>query len=109
MVKKKLRKISKKVKIHIHSDTHIAGKVVQELTQFERQFKNKMGTLIISAFGLVAALMWNDAIKEFLTTLVPEQELLLFKIVAALSVTVIAVLITVALSWTSSNKDSSSK
>ena len=105
MVKRKLKQVHKKITQPIHSDTHIANKVIAELTKFERQFKSKMATLIISAFGLVAALMWNDAIKEFLNTLVPEQELLFFKILAAVLVTIVAVFITVIMSWSSSKQE----
>ena len=53
--------------------------------------KAVMISLIISSFGFVAALFWRDAIKEFITKLVPEGQGLLYSFGAAIIVTIIAV------------------
>jgi len=59
---------------------------------------DKLTILVTSAFGLVAALAWNEAIKDFLKTFGFEEY---GPIVYALIVTVLAVLITVLLGWLS--------
>lgn len=48
-------------------------------------------SLIVSAFGFVAALFWRDAIKAFIAEVVPEGEGLIFQFYAAIFVTIIAV------------------
>jgi len=65
--------------------------VVKEGVPPKNQIVEKFATLITSAFGLVAALAWNDAIKGVL------QNLDLIKygpIIYAIIVTVLAVLLT---------------
>lgn len=79
-------------------EVKVANKVIEILGSFEHQFKNRMATLVISAFGLVAALVWNDAVREIINLIVPVQEVVTYKVIAAIVVTVIAVLITVLLS-----------
>lgn len=52
-----------------------------------------MVSLIISAFGFVAALFWRDAIKAFIDEFVPQGEGMLYQLFAAIIVTIIAVII----------------
>lgn len=58
----------------------------------------KFTLLITSAFGLVAALAWNEAIKEYIKTWGLEQHGVW---VYAITVTVLAVIITLLLGWIS--------
>lgn len=58
----------------------------------------KFTVLITSAFGLVAALAWNEAIKEFLKTQGLEQYGVW---VYAVIVTILAVVITILFGWIS--------
>ena len=57
---------------------------------------DKLTILITSAFGLVAALAWNEAIKDFLRTFGFEEY---GPLVYAIIVTVLAVVITLILGW----------
>ena len=57
----------------------------------------KLIALITAAFGLVAALAWNDAIKALILRIFGERESLLAMFVYALFVTVIAVVVTLYL------------
>ncbi len=50
-------------------------------------------TMIITAFGLVAALFWQDAIKQLIAQLVPQGQGLFYSLLAAVMVTVIAVVV----------------
>ncbi len=54
-------------------------------------FEGTLVGLIVSAFGLVAALFWKDAITELIDTFVPAGEGVTYKFAAAMLVTVIAV------------------
>jgi|GEM_PF-1071865 len=55
--------------------------------------KGTMLTLIISAFGFVAALFWRDAIQDAIAKFVPEGEGLVYSFGAAIIVTIIAVIV----------------
>lgn len=57
----------------------------------------KLTALITSGFGLVAALAWNDAIKELINTILPQPSLLWGKLIYAIIVTVLVVFFTVNL------------
>lgn len=56
-------------------------------------FLERLNTLLISAFGLVAALAWNEAIQGIFKTYFQARATLLSQIMYAISVTVIAVFI----------------
>ena len=69
---------------------------VDENEKFTVVVLEAMSTLIISAFSLVAALAWNDAIKALINEFLGADSLVgLF--VYAVIVTVIAVLATIAI------------
>ncbi len=51
-----------------------------------------VGALIISAFGFVAALFWRDAIKDLINEFVPEGQGIIYSFIAAILVTIIAVI-----------------
>lgn len=57
---------------------------------------DKFTILVTSAFGLIAALAWNEAIKDFLKTFGFEEY---GPLVYAIVVTVLAVVITLLLGW----------
>ena len=69
-----------------------------EVSQFTKTFRDNFTTLFISALGLVAALTWNDAIKEAINTLLPDQKTLVYKFYVAVVVTVISITATYFLS-----------
>lgn len=68
------------------------------LKEFEQKFKSSIATLIISAFGFVAALSWNDAIKSAIDTLLPQEKTLIYKIISAVAITAFAVFATFLIS-----------
>lgn len=70
----------------------------RELQEFKRVFKDNFVTLIVSAFGVVAALSWNDAIKEVVLGLFPTKGPLFAKLYSAVAITVIAIVVTYLLS-----------
>lgn len=73
----------------------------QENKSFHRELLEQLVTLSTSAFGLAAALAWNDTIqqvvKDFVEPRIPGSGLL-SKLIYALLVTLLAVLITYQLS-----------
>lgn len=66
-------------------------KVKVELTE---RVIDKMATLLTAAFGLVAALAWNDAIKALFSRIFGEQDELAAMFAYAIAVTVLAVVVT---------------
>ena len=62
---------------------------------------DKLFTLMTAAFGLVAALAWNDAIQALFKVLFGEQSGLVAKFVYAAAVTVFIVLVTMKVSGVS--------
>lgn len=62
--------------------------------------KAAMSTLIISAFGFVAALFWRDAIRDLLDIIIPHGEGLSNSLTAAVLVSVIAIIVIYILSKT---------
>jgi hypothetical protein len=64
----------------------------QELKKLD--IKTILITTILSAFGFLVALTWRDAIQKTIDVLLPKGEGLLFTYLAAIVVTVIAVIAT---------------
>ncbi len=58
---------------------------------FKIQFLESLSALIVSAFGLVAALAWNETIKQAIAAIFESEDDLLGLTIYALLVTVIAV------------------
>ena len=69
-----------------------------EVLKFTKTFRNNFTTLLISALGLVAALSWNEAIKEAVITLLPGEKTLVYKFYVAITITIISVTLTYFLS-----------
>jgi hypothetical protein len=65
--------------------------------ELENQFRTTMLTMLGGAFAFVMALFWNDAIKETINAIVPANQTLFYKYLAAAIVTVIGVLAVFAL------------
>ncbi|MBT3297702.1 hypothetical protein HN385_02165 [archaeon] len=55
----------------------------------------KLAALITAAFGLVAALAWNDAIKAVFNVLFGENSTIIAMMIYAIIVTILAVIATI--------------
>jgi len=44
--------------------------LIKEAEEFKKQFAKKLLSLVTSGFGLVAALAWNELIKETVNTFI---------------------------------------
>jgi len=64
------------------------------ISDFGKEFRKNTIAMIVSALGLVAALMWQDAIKTWINNIIPtdDPKNYLIKIYAAVIVTFIAVI-----------------
>ena len=65
-----------------------------EVKPFKLQFLESLSALIISAFWLVAALAWNDAIQSAVSAVFDDDDSLVGKTIYALLVTCLAVAMT---------------
>jgi len=63
-----------------------------EVLKFSKVFKNNLVTLLISAFGMVAALSWNDAIKNAIDVLIPGKTFV-YKFYAAITITLFSLIV----------------
>jgi len=78
----------------------------EETKKFARTFRTEFATLIISAFGLTVALLWNDALKSFINMVFPAEDPnnTMFKVYVSVVVTVLAITTTYLLSKLKSEK-----
>ncbi|MEK7090715.1 MAG: DUF5654 family protein [Patescibacteria group bacterium] len=68
------------------------------MVNLRKEIREKIFTYLTAAFGLVAGLAWNDAVKALIEYLFPlNQDSVLAKLIYAVLVTVILVLVTVYL------------
>ena len=67
--------------------------------------KEKMLTLILAGFGLVAALAWNDAIQTLFKVIFPKSEGVIGKFIYAVIITILVVVITLQLKKISEKKE----
>ena len=67
--------------------------VFKKIKETEKDVKEKMLTLILAGFGLVAALAWNDAIQTLFNVLFPKSEGVIGKFIYAAIVTILIVFI----------------
>lgn len=63
--------------------------------EVKNQVLTTIATLITTAFGLIAALAWNDAIKAIITTFVGKGNDITGLLVYAVLITIIAVIATI--------------
>jgi len=68
-------------------------KPLKEIEEVKREFKEKIITLILGGFGLVAALAWNEAIKSLFETFFKKSDELIGKFLYAIIVTIIVVVV----------------
>ncbi|OGM08069.1 hypothetical protein A2W13_02770 [Candidatus Woesebacteria bacterium RBG_16_36_11] len=87
----------------------IREKVSEKTQRIRREFAKQILNLMTSAFGLVAALAWNEFIKElidkYISPFFGESSGLISKLIYALLITLLAVLITYNLSRFAEQKD----
>jgi len=74
--------------INIHHEVH----------RFTKEVRKNFFTLIITAFGLVAALSWQDALREWINVSFPDRSTLIQKTYVAIIISIITVLVTYFLS-----------
>jgi len=75
----------------------VISKAKDKIDETKRQVFLQTATLINSAFALVAALAWNEAIKAMIDRYIPAGSTLFSKILYATILTVIIVLISMRL------------
>lgn len=68
--------------------------MTEEPASIKFEILDKIAALITAAFGLVAALAWNDLIKSFFAQVFGTSDALLPMIIYAIIVTVIAIILT---------------
>ena len=79
--------------------------MIGNLKETPKAVKEKMVTLILAGFGLVAALAWNDAIQTLFNSFFPQGSGLIGKFVYAVIVTLIVVIISLQLKRISEKKE----
>lgn len=80
-------------------------KSLKKIEKTQKEVKEKMITLILAGFGLVAALAWNDAIQALFNVLFPKGGGLAGKFIYAVLITVIVVIISLQLKKASEKKE----
>ncbi len=75
----------------------------QKSDEFKVQLLETFASLITAAFGLVAALAWNEAIKQAVAVVFKSENDLLGLTVYAIIVTVLAVIMTLLIARSLSN------
>lgn len=82
-------------------------KIRKETGQFKKQFATQLLKLVTSGFSLVAALAWNELIKEvvseYIKPLFGESSGLITLLIYAVFITALAVLVTYQLSKLAEN------
>lgn len=94
MVIRKIKDASKRIFKRDWRARERAISIQHEVNEFRKFARSNYITLIISSFGLVAALTWNEAIKEIISTLVSAEGQLSAKIYSAVIVTIISIFVT---------------
>ena len=61
-------------------------------SEITKQIREKIGTLMTTAFGLVAALAWKDAIRTIFAKVFGSQDTIVGMLIYAIVVTIIAVI-----------------
>ncbi|PIQ79920.1 MAG: hypothetical protein COV79_02840 [Parcubacteria group bacterium CG11_big_fil_rev_8_21_14_0_20_41_14] len=68
------------------------------MSNLKEGFRNKLLSYITAAFGLVAGLAWNDAIKSLIEYFFPlEKNTILLKFIYAILITLVFVFVTLYL------------
>lgn len=74
----------------------MAGK--DNVAEFKGEVKKQITNLVTAAFGFVAALSWNEAIKSMIVSFLGTQDQWPYMVLSAVVVTVIAVIAIVLIS-----------
>jgi ABC-type multidrug transport system fused ATPase/permease subunit len=69
----------------------------KDAIEMKSEILPKMSVLITTAFGLIAALAWNQAIQAIILQLLPKQSGILGLLIYAIIITIIAVIATVGI------------
>lgn len=72
-------------------------KAQENLRETKKEVLIQTATLVNSAFALVAALAWNEAIKALITRYIPAGSTLYTQLIYAVGVTIIVVLVSMRL------------
>lgn len=85
-------------------------KIKQETSQIQVEVKEKLVGYIVAAFGLVAGLAWNEAIKALIEKLFPvDNSGLLAKFIYAILISLFVVIISMYLVRLTKRKTDESK
>jgi Na+/melibiose symporter-like transporter len=108
VLEKKLEKKEKELKEQKKLTHTLESKLKGEAKQFRKEFADRTLKLMTSGFGLVAALAWNEAIKEAVNTYIKpfmgEGSGVISLFIYAVLVTFLAVLVTYQLSKVAGKK-----
>jgi hypothetical protein len=69
----------------------------EQANEVRTQVAGTISTLMTVAFGLIAALAWNDAIKAIIATLIPKGNEITGLLIYAILITIIAVVATIVI------------
>jgi len=84
----------------------IKDKIKNRSKEIKREIRQKISGYILAAFGLVAALAWNDAIKSLIEYFFPlNKNTVLLKFIYAVLITFIIVIISIYLTKLLSHKN----
>jgi len=80
--------------------------IKKEISKTRKEVKERMTTLMLAGFGIVAALAWNEAIRGLFDTFLPDKSAsLIGKFIYALLITIIVVIISLQLKRVSEKKE----
>jgi uncharacterized membrane protein YidH (DUF202 family) len=72
--------------------------IKENANALKSEVKKQVTNLVTAAFGFVAALSWNDAIKSMINAFIPSQNAWPYMVLNAVVVTIIAVIAIVLIS-----------
>lgn len=77
---------------------------------FRSEFVKTIVSMVTAAFALVAALAWNETIKDFINRFISPGSTFISKLIYAILVTILAVLVTYFLGrWVQETKEEERK
>ncbi|MDP3033867.1 MAG: DUF5654 family protein [Methanobacteriaceae archaeon] len=68
-----------------------------QINEVKSQVLENIGVLITTAFGLIAALAWNEAIKALITELIGKGNGITGLFIYAIIITVLAIVVTIVI------------
>ncbi len=84
----------------------IKEKIKNESKQIKKEVSQRVLGYILAAFGLVAGLAWNEAIKGFIEYLFPlSKNTVLVKFIYAVVITIVVVIVSIYLARLFSDKE----